>query len=162
MFRDVRGWWYVPISYIRGYIRHPMKLWNITLQLERSTIKWVICQLYYLLQVTECTVVWEFDDRFSLLLIKLYQWLADIDPLHDLTHFKALVSFYPSWKYKKEQCFLDVFRSCGALRDSVPFVQFKNREKHPWRSVTLVVKLQVKVCNFTKSNTPPLGVFHVF
>ena len=24
---------------------------------------------------------------------------------------------------------------CGALRDLVPFVQFKNREKHPWRSV---------------------------
>ena len=25
---------------------------------------------------------------------------------------------------------------CGALRDLVPFVQFKKREKHPWRSVT--------------------------
>ena len=24
----------------------------------------------------------------------------------------------------------------GALRDLVPFVQFKNREKHQWRSVT--------------------------
>ena len=24
---------------------------------------------------------------------------------------------------------------CGALRDLVPFVQFKKREKHPWRSV---------------------------
>ena len=24
---------------------------------------------------------------------------------------------------------------CGALRDFVPFVQFKEREKHPWRSV---------------------------
>ena len=23
---------------------------------------------------------------------------------------------------------------CGALRDLVPFVQFKKREKHPWRS----------------------------
>ena len=23
----------------------------------------------------------------------------------------------------------------GALRDLVPFVQFKKREKHPWRSV---------------------------
>ena len=30
---------------------------------------------------------------------------------------------------------------CGALRDLVPFVQFKKREKHPWRSV--------------KINTPP-------
>ena len=25
--------------------------------------------------------------------------------------------------------------NCGALRDLIPFVQFKNREKHPWRSV---------------------------
>ena len=25
--------------------------------------------------------------------------------------------------------------NCGALRDLVPFVQFKKREKHPWRSV---------------------------
>ena len=25
---------------------------------------------------------------------------------------------------------------CGAMRDLVPFVQFKKREKHPWRSVT--------------------------
>ena len=24
---------------------------------------------------------------------------------------------------------------CGALRDLAPFVQFKKREKHPWRSV---------------------------
>ena len=24
---------------------------------------------------------------------------------------------------------------CDALRDLVPFVQFKKREKHPWRSV---------------------------
>ena len=25
---------------------------------------------------------------------------------------------------------------CGALRDLVPFVQFKKYEKHPWRSAT--------------------------
>ena len=24
---------------------------------------------------------------------------------------------------------------CGAFRDLVPFLQFKKREKHPWRSV---------------------------
>ena len=35
---------------------------------------------------------------------------------------------------------------CGALRDSVPFVQFKKHEKHPWWSV-----------NFSKV----MGVFHV-
>ena len=27
--------------------------------------------------------------------------------------------------------------TCDVLRDLVPFVQFKKREKHPWRSVTL-------------------------
>ena len=26
---------------------------------------------------------------------------------------------------------------CDALRDLLAFVQFKKREKHPWRSVTL-------------------------
>ena len=27
------------------------------------------------------------------------------------------------------------FHICGLLRDFVPFVQFKEREKHPWGSV---------------------------
>ena len=27
-------------------------------------------------------------------------------------------------------------KNCDVLRDLVPFVQFKKREKHPWRSVT--------------------------
>ena len=31
-----------------------------------------------------------------------------------------------------------VFKICGALRDLVPFVQFKKSEKHPWRSVKVV------------------------
>ena len=30
---------------------------------------------------------------------------------------------------------------CGALRDLVPFVQFKKREKHPWRSVNFSSKV---------------------
>ena len=34
---------------------------------------------------------------------------------------------------------------CDVLRDLVAFVQFKKREKHPWRSVTFS----------TKTNTPP-------
>ena len=33
-----------------------------------------------------------------------------------------------------------------ALRDLVPFVQFKKREQHPWRSVTLSYAV---ACNFT-------------
>ena len=41
------------------------------------------------------------------------------------------------------------------LRDLVPFVQFKKREKHPWRSVTFS-KVAVK------SNTPPWVFFTFF
>ena len=41
---------------------------------------------------------------------------------------------------------------CSALRDLVSFEQFKNREKHPWRSVNF---------NFTKISTPP-WVFFTF
>ena len=56
----------------------------------------------------------------------------------------------------------DIFfkKICGALRDLVPVLQFKKREKHPWRSVNLI-KLQASACNFTKSNTPP-WVFFTF
>ena len=45
--------------------------------------------------------------------------------------------------------FIDLFVICGALRNSVHFVQFKKRENHPWRSVT-------------KINTPPWVFFTVF
>ena len=38
---------------------------------------------------------------------------------------------------------------CDGLRDLVPFVQFKKREKHPWRNDTF------------RSNTPP-WVFFTF
>ena len=31
---------------------------------------------------------------------------------------------------------LACIHKCGALRDLIPLVQFKKREKHPWRSVT--------------------------
>ena len=40
----------------------------------------------------------------------------------------------------------------GALRDLVPFVQCKKREKHPWRSVNFC----------TKINTPPWVFFTFF
>ena len=45
---------------------------------------------------------------------------------------------------------------CDALCDLVPFVQFKKREKHSWRSLTFS-----KVRDFTKSNTPA-WVFFTF
>ena len=41
---------------------------------------------------------------------------------------------------------------CDALRNLVPFVQFKKREKLSWMSVTLS---KVAGFSFTKSNNPP-------
>ena len=38
-----------------------------------------------------------------------------------------IFSFYQGTNFKV---------TCDALRDLVPFVQFKKREKHPWRRVT--------------------------
>ena len=43
---------------------------------------------------------------------------------------------------------------CDALRNLVPFVQFKKCEKHPWRSVNFN--------QVTKSNTPPWMFFTFF
>ena len=45
------------------------------------------------------------------------------------------------------------------LRDLVPFVQFKKREKHPWRNVTFN---KVADLNFTKSDIPPWVFFTFF
>ena len=67
---------------------------------------------------------------------------------------------------------LYVKRICDALHDLVPFVQFTEREKHPWRSLTFSKNLgpfynlknaknthkgvtPVVACNCTKSSTPP-------
>ena len=49
----------------------------------------------------------------------------------------------------RKTCYCD--RICYVLRDFVPFVQFKKREKHLWMSV-----------NFTKINTPPWVFFTFF
>ena len=37
----------------------------------------------------------------------------------------------------------------------VPSVQFKKREKHPWKSVNFSKVAQAQACNFIKINTPP-------
>ena len=47
------------------------------------------------------------------------------------------------------QSCLAVAEICDALRDFVPFVQFRKREKHTWRSVNFRVQLQASACNFT-------------
>ena len=47
----------------------------------------------------------------------------------------------------------NIITICDTLRDLVPFLRFKTREKHPWRSVTLKPTTLLKVT---------LLVFHVF
>ena len=48
-----------------------------------------------------------------------------------------------------------------ALRDLVPFVQFRKRE-NTHRGVLRLVKLRALARNFTKSITPPWVFFHVY
>ena len=56
-----------------------------------------------------------------------------------------------TYKHKKNTCISVIFEGnrCDALRDLVPSVKFKKREKHLWRSVSFS----------TKSNTPPWLLF---
>ena len=65
-------------------------------------------------------------------------WFQDRDPCINSEAAKR------SWKKLVTEMFKIPPRSpdinptentCGALRDLVPFLQFKKREKHPWRSV---------------------------
>ena len=68
---------------------------------------------------------------------------------------------YSSWWRRLQHVFIKTnvcwerilgnWEICDALHDLVPFAHFKNREKHPWRSVT-----------FSKSNTPPPVFFTFF
>ena len=57
---------------------------------------------------------------------------------------------------------------CDALRDLVPFVRFKKREKHPWRSVrggggVCLPKFSENVSFFSKSplNVPILKILNL-
>ena len=51
------------------------------------------------------------------------------------------------------------YYNCDALRKLAPSVQFKEREKHPWRSVIFI---QASACKLTKSNIPPWVFFTFF
>ena len=62
--------------------------------------------------------------------------------------------FRSSSTYLRQQKTLDEQNHEMHLRDLVPSVQFKKREKQPWKSVT-------SAYNFTKTNTPP-WVFSCF
>ena len=57
-----------------------------------------------------------------------WPWLSPLQGWDNLTMTFLGKFGYIMYVYK--------LRICDALRDFVPFVQFKKREKHPWRSVT--------------------------
>ena len=71
------------------------------------------------------------------------------------------LKYYSSWWRRLQHVFIKTnvcwerilgnWEICDVLHDLVPFAHFKNREKHPWRSVT-----------FSKSNTPPWTFFTFF
>ena len=79
--------------------------------------------------------------------------LADADSVKLKDYVSKLLDKLQGWLYIYELI-------CGALRDLVPFVQFKRRE-NTHGGVLLLVKLQVSAYNFTKSNTTP-WVFFTF
>ena len=56
---------------------------------------------------------------------------------------------------------LAIKKLCDAMCVLPPFVQFKKRE-NTQEGVLLLVKLQAKVYNFTKSNNAPLVYFRLF
>ena len=49
----------------------------------------------------------------------------------------------------------ELCKLCGALRDLVPFVQFKKRDKHPWKSVNFN-----KVAGFKPATLLKLTLLH--
>ena len=82
--------------------------------------------------------------------------------------FRLSLPFYMEYtsnrvKNRTSSCYI-----YEALHDLVPFVQFKKREKHPWRSITFSKVTSVysvaksSACNFTKNNTLPWGFLMFF
>ena len=65
-------------------------------------------------------------------------------PLSSLPHRLSFFFILKNPFQKRKSWTAISFPDCDALSDLVPFVQFKKREKHPWRSVTLS-----KIAGFT-------------
>ena len=77
-------------------------------------------QLAVIASADLCNKKTRFNTSRSVHFRKLYQKKKKKFTLDGLTHFEPM---------------------CDALRDLVPFVQFKKREKHPWKSVTFSLQL---------------------
>ena len=82
----------------------------------------------------------EQSDHFSVMVEKKQRWNLKYqiqDPI--ILHVYELnITNVQSLKLLTKGSTLTTFSGniCDALRDWVPFVQFKKREKRPWRSVT--------------------------
>ena len=58
------------------------------------------------------------------------------------------------WKNKRVGTLIKdprVSEHCNVLRDLVPFVQFKKREKHPWRTVTFSKVASLNILEYNKT-----------
>ena len=67
--------------------------------------------------------------------------------------------------WRRSGCLLPLnwFHICDALRDLEPFVQFKKREKHPWRSATFSKVVGfcsgVSIVDFEQLNAGSVEIF---
>ena len=84
-----------------------------------------------------------------------FGWLKRIDGLRILAYINEF--FYLS-TLSRITLLLAVNFQSDALLDLVPFVQFKKREKHPWRRITFS-KVSLLL---TKSGIPPWVFFTFF
>ena len=79
-------------------------------------------------------------------------------------NFKGVCYFmsnlYSSWFFEYFVNFHQL--TCDVLRDLVPFVLYKKREKHPWRSVNFSSKVADFSLQLTKINTPQWVFFTFF
>ena len=108
--------------------------------------------------------------------VSLVQKLAGVLQNSGLEKLKFLVKFFSKvqvgiakkglWHccFRMKYSVLLYMKSCRALRDLEPFEQFKQREKHPWRSVTFskvadFSNFRITEFNFTKKNSVFLGNF---
>ena len=121
-------------------------LWNAT-----EMHKWILCYFGrysdHTVMITEPYQTWVSRSitkrRLS---FSFFRWLINFStpriPFHVFFCIKKLSE--------------ELYSNCDALRNLVPLVQFKKREKHPWRNVSFS-----KVAGF-KFNTPPWVFFTFF
>ena len=75
---------------------------------------------------------------FNLNQKKLNQWL-----------YTSVICGSSILNVRNKQCKSYLITICGALHNLVPFVQFKKREKQPWKSVTFNTHQRVIFTFFT-------------